>query len=691
MGMKKIFVLLTSTVLAIVLSSMVVHSSSTTAQESPVKPNVVFILTNDQVESTLAHMPNVQSRLKDEGRTFNNAFNAYPLCCPSRAIIQRGQYAHNAGVFGNTPEKGGGYQVFDELDHEKSTVATWLDGAGYNTIHMGSYMTGFEPGITPVPPGWDKFSAGTAPGQVGESPTATQAIRAMAHVREAAPKVDPFFLQVGFSAPHVPNEHESQYDGMFAGELVPRVPSFDEENVEDKPRYIRQDKPPLAQQTNPEVNELCRDDEQNSIEQNDCEYRRQLRNLQTVDSFVKDLTDYLAAQGELSNTYIVYYTDNSNHWGEHRLDYGKLSPYETDTGFPLMVRGPNIPKGATSTKLVGNQDIAPTLAGIGGAQTPSFVDGRSFLRLADDSPDNDDPWRSALYAERRYEAPWKLPAKNSPEYVPPWEAVREGNFVYIRYGDDPWTSVNDAGFEEVYDLEADPYQLRNLAYYNEVPQATLDRLRARLLDLQGCTADGCRAAEDNEAPPTNECTKEGTEAGETLTGTPGNDVICALGGNDTLKGLSGDDTLKGGEGNDKLFGGADGDSLDGEAGRDTASFVGSRAAVVASLAAGAATGEGSDSVAGVENLVGSGLGDDLGGSGVNNSLMGGEGADSLRGGAGKDALVGGGAADGLHGEEGADRLDSRDGVEGNDRLDGGTEADACATDAREASVVNCET
>jgi arylsulfatase A-like enzyme len=284
---------------------------------------------------------------------------------------------------------------------------------------------------------------------------------------------------------------------MFAGERIPRVPSFDEQDVSDKPRYVRNQKP-LAQQTPPGGNSYvhasCEDDEANVVQQIDCEYPRQLRNLQTVDGFVKAATDYLAAQGELSNTYFVYYTDNGNHWGEHRLANGKLTPYQTDTSFPLIIRGPRIPAGATSHKLIGNQDIAPTFAKIAGTTTPAFVDGRSFLRIADNDPGNDSPWRTALYAERRHKPEWALPR------VPPWEAVREENSIYVLHGDDPWTSTSDAGFKEFYNLASDPYELRNLAYYKEVPQATLDRLQDRLLRLRGCKAGVCRAAEDEPVP-----------------------------------------------------------------------------------------------------------------------------------------------------------------------------------------------
>jgi hypothetical protein len=89
-----------------------------------------------------------------------------------------------------------------------------------------------------------------------------------------------------------------------------------------------------------------------------------------------------------------------------------------------------------------------------------------------------------------------LPPISSPQYVPPYEGVRKQNRVYLLYGDDPWTSTFDPGYEEFYDLKSDPYHLRNLAYYGTVPQTTLDRLQYQLVRLRGCQADGCRAAED---------------------------------------------------------------------------------------------------------------------------------------------------------------------------------------------------
>jgi glucose/arabinose dehydrogenase/PKD repeat protein len=183
------------------------------------------------------------------------------------------------------------------------------------------------------------------------------------------------------------------------------------------------------------------------------------------------------------------------------------------------------------------------------------------------------------------------------------------------------------------------------------------------------------------------CTITGTSASETLTGTSGNDVICGGGGNDTGKGLGGNDTLKGEGGNDTLLGGVGNDTLDGGLGTDTASYSASLTAVNASLATNSATGEGSDTFLGVENLLGSSKADTLIGSSTNNKLTGGGGPDTERGDAGNDTVIGSGGEDTLNGEAGNDTINSRDGVSGNDTLDGGDGTDTKVTDATEKSIV----
>ena len=170
--------------------------------------------------------------------------------------------------------------------------------------------------------------------------------------------------------------------------------------------------------------------------------------------------------------------------------------------------------------------------------------------------------------------------------------------------------------------------------------------------------------------PRAECTLLGTAGNDRLQGTAAHDVVCGLGGNDVLIGMAGDDKLYGGAGNDKLNGGLGDDHLRGEAGTDTATFKGASARIVADLARGLATGQGSDSLGTLERLVGSRYGD---------TLLGSRLANVLRGGGGADRLLGRAGADKLRGNAGNDYLD---GGRGSDRLYGGPGRDRCRSGLR---------
>ena len=104
----------------------------------PMRPNLLFILTDDQDVGTLRFMPRVQALLAAEGLTFPNTFAVQPLCCPSRASILRGQYPHNTQIVHNAPPVGG-FAKFRDLGHETSTLAVWLRAAGYRTAFFGKY------------------------------------------------------------------------------------------------------------------------------------------------------------------------------------------------------------------------------------------------------------------------------------------------------------------------------------------------------------------------------------------------------------------------------------------------------------------------------------------------------------------------------------------------------------------------
>nr|BAL58323.1 hypothetical conserved protein [Candidatus Acetothermum autotrophicum] len=126
----------------------------------PTKPNILFILTDDLDADLLEFMPNVKALLVAQGVTFSNFFVNVSLCCPSRANILRGQYAHNTQIFTNLMPTGG-FQKFYAVGHESSTVATWVQGAGYRTCYLGKYLNGYPAGASPthVPPGYGRARA----------------------------------------------------------------------------------------------------------------------------------------------------------------------------------------------------------------------------------------------------------------------------------------------------------------------------------------------------------------------------------------------------------------------------------------------------------------------------------------------------------------------------------------------------
>src|SRR6476469_4193854 len=143
------------------------RSSAAAATSQP--PSFVVIQTDDQTldslyaafgEPKLQAMPNTQNLIAKRGMTFNRYYVSYPLCCPSRVSLMTCRYAHNNGVKGNI-QPNGGYFGFKARQAYTHNIATWLQGAGYRTIHIGKFLNGYgdEPfdSGTDVPPGWSAW------------------------------------------------------------------------------------------------------------------------------------------------------------------------------------------------------------------------------------------------------------------------------------------------------------------------------------------------------------------------------------------------------------------------------------------------------------------------------------------------------------------------------------------------------
>ncbi|MDR7544174.1 MAG: sulfatase [Armatimonadota bacterium] len=464
----------------------------------PARPNIVFILTDDLDTRSVAYMPLLGSLLIERGVTFTQFFVTYALCCPSRSTILTGQYVHNHRVLTNT-RPNGGYPRFLEQGHERSTVGTWLQAAGYRTAFLGKYLNGYplRGQQTHVPPGWDEWNspAGGTPyanfnfrmnenGRIvpyGRAPedsmTDLLARKAIAFIRQAAAAGRPFFVHLSTYAPHAPATPAPRHEDAFSGVAAPRSPAFNEADTSDKPAWLRS-RAPLSPRQTSDIDE---------------HFRVRLQSLLAVDEMIAALVDVLAATGQLSRTYIFFTSDNGWHLGEHRIAAGKNTPYEESIRVPHVVRGLAVPEGRTLALLACNNDLAPTFAQIAGVPIPERVDGRSLVPLLGAAPPAPEAWRQAIAIEHYREQPDGLP-QAAPERspggrgIPEFHGVRGRDLVYVEYA---------TGERELYDLARDPYQMESI-HATEI--GVLGPLSARLAALKRCSGASCRLAEDAPLP-----------------------------------------------------------------------------------------------------------------------------------------------------------------------------------------------
>jgi arylsulfatase A-like enzyme len=201
-------------------------------------------------------------------------------------------------------------------------------------------------------------------------------------IRNSIHDKKPFFLYLAVYAPHSPATPAPRHQAMFADATIPKSKAYNEADVSTKPDFVKKLPPLTAAQ----------------IKIADQYYGRRLASLQAVDEAIAGIYKTLSDAHELDNTYIVFTSDNGFHLGEHRLNLGKQTAYETDIHLPFFVRGPGVEKGSTAQELVGNIDLAPTFAAIAQASVPDFVDGRSLLPILHNSQVNP-PWRPEFLVE----------------------------------------------------------------------------------------------------------------------------------------------------------------------------------------------------------------------------------------------------------------------------------------------------
>lgn len=442
-------------------------------------PNIVVIQTDDQTVQQMRALKNTRRLLGEQGATFRRNYVNWPLCCPSRATLLTGQYAHNHGVLGNTPPEGG-YPAFDR----ESSTPVWLQARGYTTAHIGKFMSGYggavKRGPDETPPGWDEWYTaeertqlvynyplnengkfvkyGNGRSDFKQDVLTRHAVRLIGEYAGRAP----LYLQLDYTAPHNggPNplpqppfdrcraspQPAPRHAGAFSRKRLPRPSSFNEVDVSDKPAAI-QGVPRLNRS---EIKELRH------------RHRCRLESLLSVDEGVEKVVRALRGERALANTFVIFTSDNGYFTGEHRVTTGKTLVYEPASRVPLLIRGPGVPRGVSVRDLTINADIAPTVVEVSGAQPTHLLDGRSLLAAAQR------PWsetgRELLIATTRY------------------EAIHTERYVWVEH---------NTGEFELYDMQNDPHQLSS-QHDDPSYSAVRQRLGERLAALRDCAGETCR-------------------------------------------------------------------------------------------------------------------------------------------------------------------------------------------------------
>jgi len=489
-------VALFSLMITIVLAGSISYDKTSSISSN--KTNIILVMTDDLSQNEFNFlldnnlMPNLASNMIDKGTFFSNSFVSAPVCCPSRATSLTGQYPHNHNVWLNEPmyDNGklvanGGFKSFDD----SSTLATWLNQGGYKTGYVGKYLEGYGDKTSKfyIPPGWDDWQAltfdpnsmsiyrindnGKEVKQIDDYQTDHLADRAIQFIEESN---SPFFLYISTLAPHSSTDSYTceakdemilksilvspKYSGTLDSILIPKSPSYNEEDVYDKPDFIKEQK--LI------MNHECID----SV------IRDRMESLRSVDDLIGDLFLVLKDKNIVDNTLVIFTSDNGFLFGEHRIK-GKVSPYDESIRVPLVIKFPGIEKQQLD-HLVLNNDLAPTIAELAGVHPQKPIDGFSLMPIVIDPSKK---LRDGFLVES-----WFLNFS--------YHVIRTQNFSYVTYSH--VTYLDGLNFTEFYDMTKDPYQLNNLVSCTDQKciQILAD-LSSFLNELKNCENGSCQKIE----------------------------------------------------------------------------------------------------------------------------------------------------------------------------------------------------
>ena len=454
--------------------------ASEAAQTGP--RNVLWVVDDDHPQYMMGPLPVTRSKIRNVGTEFTMGSTDIPLCGPARVSLLTGLSVttHDCDTNRTWPK-------FRDspLQLQERTVARYVKDAGYATGHFGKYVNGHG-SVGTVPPYWDRWCETTGDGNDSGGdlqspnrghvdgawidlpdglPTSVWAARRCADfVRDRAKS--PWFAHYCPTIPHFPYTPTTRSKHLYDGARR-RVPSVNEADMSDKPKWMR-NLPPASRA---------------SIQ---AEYEGKMEELADLDyGGMRPILEALEASGQLANTVIFFTSDNGYLHGEHR-ERKKDLPYWESAEVPFFVKGPGVRSGATRKALVNHTDLMPTTCEIAGVSPAHLdVDGRSMLTHL--GADSFSGWRKRMLVSGSNDVGPQLNPGGSNDPSGRWWLLREGEKAFI---------LRENGDKELYRMGPDPYQERSKA--RTADSALIKRLTTSVKAMREASGETRRRLE--EAP-----------------------------------------------------------------------------------------------------------------------------------------------------------------------------------------------
>ena len=459
------------------------------------RPNIIFIMTDDHTTQAMScyggnliETPNMD-RIADEGMRFDNCYATNALSGPSRACILTGKFSHKNGFTDNASTFDGSQLTFPKVMRENGyatgVVGKWhLISKPQGFDHWSILLGQNEQGNYYKPVFYENGTVVNEDGYVTDVIT-DKAIEFIDDVHDEKP----FMLMLHHKAPHrnwmpaprhlgifndtVFPEPETLFDDYVGRGEAARSQDMNIENTLDDEWdlklltreeilagnnrlhdvYIRMPEevqhkwdsvyaPRIAEYRSGKLqgDELVRWKYQQYM-------RDYLATAMSVDESIGRVMEYLEEIGELDNTVIVYTSDQGFFLGEHGW-FDKRFMYEECLRMPFVIRYPKMIKaGSTSKAICMNVDFGPTFLDLAGIEVPSEMQGRSFRKVLEKKGRIPAGWRKAAYYHY-----YEYPAEHS---VKRHYGIRTSDCKLIHF-------YNDIDQWEMYDMKADPQEMRNV-------------------------------------------------------------------------------------------------------------------------------------------------------------------------------------------------------------------------------------